>query len=610
MAKTWLTNPQAERALFLGRALFAVVVVLVLTGGLVAQLVALQVGQHAHYATLSDGNRMRIEPLAPTRGLIFDRNGVLLAGNEPSFTLEIVPEQVTDIPATLAALGELIEIREQDLARFNRQLLRQRRFHAVPVRFQLSDEEASAFAVNRHLFPGVDIRATLARRYPFGAIGVHAIGYMSAISEADLAQVDAARYSGTTHYGKSGVELAYESVLHGAVGFRQVETNVQGRVLRVVEYSPPTPGNDLHLTLDIEVQLAAERALGDRAGAIVALDPRNGDVLALVSRPGFDPNAFVDGIDATAYGALERNPRRPLFNRALRGRYPPGSTVKPVLALAADAFRTELARRSVWCEGYFQLPGIDRRFRDWRREGHGRVDLHRAVVESCDVYFYELSLELGIDRMHEFLTAAGFGVRTGIDLKGELAGLMPSREWKRNTMNQGWFHGETLIVGIGQGYMLSTPMQLAQTAALFANRGHAYRPRIVAPIDAAPERVAPLIPERVGDWRRTIQGMTDVVHGAAGTARAIAPRGEGAYTIAGKTGTAQVFTLAQDDDRSVDRPQLPEHLRDHALFIAFAPVESPRIAIAVIVEHGGGGSDIAAPVARTVLDAWIKRGQP
>lgn len=615
MAKTRLNDPHAERALFLRRAAVAVIGVLLLSAALLIQLVTLQVARHDHYRTLSDGNRIRIEPVPPTRGLIFDRNGVLLAANEPSFTLELVPEQVRDIPATLDALAELVEIREQDLARFNRELRRQRRFHAVPVRFRLTDEEAAAFAVNRHLFPGVDIRATLARRYPYGEIGVHAIGYVGAISEADLARVDAARYSGTTHFGKTGVEATYEATLHGQVGYRQVETNAQGRLLRVVEYTPPVPGDDVYLTLDIRVQEAAKAALGDRSGAIVAIDPRNGEVLAFVSRPAFDPNPFVDGIDVSQYRALERDPRRPLFNRALRGRYPPGSTVKPMLALAGLAYGTELSRRSVWCPGFFRLPDVERRFRDWRREGHGRVDLHRSVVESCDVYFYELALELGIDRMHEFLTAAGFGVPTGIDLSGELAGLMPSRDWKRRNLNQSWFPGETVIVGIGQGYMLSTPLQLAHSTAQFANRGRSYRPHIVTrtapgaggePTAVVPQALPGLVTERTGDWERAVQGMVDVVHGSTGTARAIAPRGANAYRIAGKTGTAQVFTLSQDDDRRLTAEETAEHLRDHALFIAFAPVTEPRIAVAVVVEHGGGGGAVAAPVARAVIDAWLE----
>lgn len=614
MYKTRITDPHAERRLFIHRAVIALTGVLVLTGLLVSQLIGLQLLRHDHYATLSDGNRMRLEPVPPARGLIYDRNGLLLAQNLPSFTLELVPEQVPDMARTVDELAGLINLRQHDLARFERQLRRQRRFEAVPLRFQLSEDEVARFALNRHRFAGVDIRATLARRYPLGELGVHAVGYVGAISEADLRRIDAAAYSGTTHIGKTGIERRYEAVLHGAPGYRRVETNAQGRVLRVLEYSPPVAGRDVYLTLDYGLQQAAEQALGTRAGAVVALDPRNGDVLAFVSRPGFDPNAFVDGVDTARFRELERDPQRPLFNRALRGRYPPGSTIKPFLALAALEYETQLADRSIFCRGSFTLPGGIRRYRDWRREGHGRVDLFRAVVESCDVYFYELAHELGIDRIHEFMDAFGFGRATGIDLDGELAGLMPSREWKRRTLNQAWFPGETIIIGIGQGYMLSTPLQLAQVTAALATRGQPFRPRLlqaVATPDGAEveERAAQAgTPVTLADparWRTAVTSMVDVVHGQGGTARAI---GRGIpFRIAGKTGTAQVFSLTQDDELRLDPEDVPAHLRDHALFIAFAPAEAPSIAVAVVVEHGGGGG-IAAPVARAVIDVWLAGG--
>lgn len=614
--KARLSDPHVERALFQRRVWVAFAVIVVFSVTLMAQLFNLQVLRHAHYSTLSDGNRMRIEPVAPTRGLILDRNGEVLADNRTSFTLELIPEQVTDIDATLLALGEIVEIRPRDLERFRSQIRRQRRFEAVPVRFQLDEDEVAAFAVNRHRFPGVDVRATLARRYPFGVTASHVTGYVGAISEADLARVEAAAYSGTTHFGKTGIELTYESDLHGQVGYRQIETNAQGRLLRVVDYTPPRPGADITLTLDIRLQRAAEAALGEYAGAIVAIDPRNGAVRALVSRPGFDPNAFVDGIDPDAFRLLERDPRRPLFNRALRGRYPPGSTVKSFLGLAALLDGTPLTEQSLWCQGWFQLPGGERRYRDWQREGHGRVDLHRSVVESCDVYFYQLALELGVDRMHRYLTAAGFGVPTGIDMVGELAGLVPSREWKRATMNQSWFPGETVIFGIGQGYMLSTPLQLAHSTALTANRGTAWRPHLLHSLlrggDSreiyAPEPSTTLVPERAALWNRIVSGLEDVVHAPRGSAHAVAPRG---WRMAGKTGTAQVYSLSQDDDERIDPLTIAEHLRDHALFIGFAPVDQPTLALAVVVEHGGSGGRIAAPIARRVLDAWmaIQEGQ-
>lgn len=606
--KTRLADPHLERRLFARRAMVALGVVVALSLGLAARLYNLQVANHDHYVTLSDGNRIRIEPVPPTRGLILDREGRLLADNLPSFTLELTPERVPDMAQTLTDLAAIVSVRPQDLARFSDQLRRQRRFEPVPLRFRLSEAELAAFAVNRHRFPGVDVRATLTRRYPHGDIGVHAVGYVGAISEAELQRVDAAAYSGTTHFGKTGVEAAYESTLHGTVGYRQVETNAQGRVLRVLEYTPPVPGADVHLTIDLELQHAAVAALGDRAGAVVAIDPRNGEVLALVSRPGFDPNRFVDGFEAEAFTALERDARRPLFNRAVRGRYPPGSTVKPFLALAAHAANAPILRKTIFCEGFFRLPGGERRFRDWKREGHGQVGLQRAVIESCDVYFYQLALELGIDFMHRFLTTAGFGRPTGIDLVGELAGLMPSREWKRSTMNQPWFHGETVIVGVGQGYMLSTPLQLAHSTAILAGRGSAFRPHVVQMVGPGgavkPEPIKPLPGIAAPVWKETVQAMVDVLHTPRGTA---AGAGRGAQIlIAGKTGTAQVYTLSQEDDKRVDPQSIAEHLRDHALFVAFAPADAPTIAVAAVVEHGGGGGSVAAPVARAIIDAWME----
>lgn len=612
MNKTRIADPQAERRLFMRRSAIVFAFVLVLAAILAGQLVNLQVVRHAHYATLSDGNRMRLEPVPPARGMIHDRNGVVLARNLPSFTLELIPEQVEDIDETLRELSALVNVREQDLARFQRQLQRQRRFEPVPVRFQLSEEEVARFALNRHRFAGVDIRATLSRRYPLGELGAHVIGYVGAISEADLQRLDTLRYRATTHTGKTGVERRYENVLHGTPGYRRVETNAEGRILRVLEYDPPAAGRDIYLTLDHRVQQAAEDALGDNSGAVVALDPRNGDVLALASRPAFDPNGFVDGIEQAKYQALEQHGQLPMFNRALRGRYPPGSTVKPFLAMAALEYEAEIASNEIDCQGAYTLPGGARRYRDWRREGHGRVGLHRAVVESCDVYFYQLAHELGIDRMHAFLHAAGFGRVTGIDLNGELAGLVPSREWKRETMNQAWYPGETIITGIGQGYLLSTPLQLAHLTSVLATRGQAYPPRVLMGTatgsgddiepPGANERVQVDVTEPA-HWEAAIRAMVDVVHGARGTARSI---GTGIpYRIAGKTGTAQVFTLTQDDEARLDPEDVSAHLRDHAMFIAFAPADDPSIAVAVVVEHGGGGGGVAAPVARRVIDAWM-----
>jgi penicillin-binding protein 2 len=600
----------AEARLFRRRALAAVAVMALLLAALAARLVYLQVSSHEHFSTLSRDNRVKILPVPPTRGLIYDRHGKLLAGNVPTFRLEITPEQVRDLEGTLQGLAELIEISEVDLVRFHRLRQRMRRFHSVPLRFHLSEEEVARFAVNRHRFPGVDIAAVLARHYPFGAHAVHAIGYVGRIDEHELRRIEAANYAGTSHIGKVGVERSYEEILHGRAGVQQVETNAQGRLLRVLGKTPPVPGHNLVLTLDLRLQMAAEAALGEFRGAVVALDPANGDVLALVSTPGYDPNPFVNGLERDEYTALQRDPSRPLFNRALRGQYPPGSTVKPAVGLVGLEHGAVRPGQGVYCPGFYTLPGINHRFRDWRRGGHGTVDLNRAVVESCDVYFYDLAYNLGIDRLHEALTQFGFGLPTGIDIFGERSGLMPSREWKRKARGQGWFPGETLITGIGQGYMLTTPLQLATTTAVLANRGKRVVPRIVQtvqdPESGAFEPREPVFRDPVevrdpGDWDRTIAAMVDSVHTQRGTARSIAT--DAPYRIAGKTGTAQVFTIKQDE--TYDADSLPEHLQDHALFIAFAPAEQPRIVLAVIAEHGGSGGAVAAPIARRILDHYL-----
>jgi penicillin-binding protein 2 len=600
----------AEGRLFLRRVLWAVFLLALPILALAVRLLYLQVVEHEHYTTLSRDNRVKILPIPPTRGLIYDRHGALLAGNMPSYRLEITSEQVKDMAATLQDLGALVELTEGDLARFHRLRTRMRRFQGVPLRFHLSEEEVARFSVNRHRFPGVDIVAVLSRHYPFAEHAAHAVGYVGRIDEKELQRLDPANYSGTSHTGKSGVERSHEEVLHGQVGVQQVETNAQGRLLRVLGKTSPTPGRNLHLTLDMGLQIAAERALGEFTGSVVAIEPATGEVLALVSKPGFDPNPFVNGIEVQDYAALQRDPNQPLYNRALRGQYPPGSTVKPFMGLAGLEHGLISPTQSVWCPGYYRLPGSEHRFRDWRKEGHGRLDLNRAVVESCDVYFYDLANNLGIDRMHDFMSRFGFGARTGIDIGGELPGLMPSRQWKRNARGQPWFPGETLIAGIGQGFVLSTPLQLANATAALAMRGQRIAPRMVGAVadpntgelearEATLLESVPVIDS--AHWEHTVASMIESVHGARGTARS---SGAGApYRIAGKTGTAQVFGIRQD--ATYVASEVPEKLRDHALFVAFAPAEQPRIALAVIVENGGSGGGVAAPIARTILDYYL-----
>jgi len=597
-----------ESQLFLNRAITAGLVVLVAVCLLVWRMAQLQVVDHDHFTTLSRENRVKVLPLPPTRGLIYDRRGVLLAQNRPAYSLEITPEQVDDLEQTLADLAQVIEIGDEDLERFWQLKKRKRRFDSVPIRVNLSQDETAQFAVHRHRFPGVDIKAQLLRHYPHGLKTTHVLGYVGRISQRDIEQIDVSNYAGTSHIGKSGVEKSYESALHGEVGLEQVEVNAAGRKVRTLEQNAPEPGVDIHLHLDIELQEVAIRAFGDNNGAAIAINPKNGGVLAFVSQPGYDPNLFVEGISNRAYDALQENENRPLYNRGLRGQYPPGSTVKPFMGLAGLERGAIQYDTSTYCPGFFQLPGNVHRYRDWKKTGHGPMDLDAAIVQSCDVFFYKLAHELGIDQLHDFLTQFGFGSRTGIDLIGESTGLLPSREWKRRARRQPWYPGETLIMGIGQGYFLATPLQLAAATAAIANNGTFFTPHVVDYLSARETGEVTPIPASahkipIGmrqNWEDVRNGMAHVVESPRGTAKRI--RSEH-YRIAGKTGTAQVFTVAQDEE--YDEEELDKKLRDHALFVAYAPVEDPQIAVAVIVENGGHGGSVAAPIARAIMDAYL-----
>ena len=605
-----IKDSSRESLLFSLRAVSAALIVGILALVLVGRLVHLQIFKHQHFTTLSENNRVKIVPIAPTRGLIFDRQGEILAQNLPTYSLEVVPEVIEDVGVLVAELRAIVEITDEDEEAFLAALARKRRFEKVPLRLQLDDREVARFAVNRHRFPGVEIGARLTRNYPLGELGVHLIGYVGRISKRELDRIDQTDYRGTSHIGKTGVEASYEDWLHGKVGYQHVETNAQGRILRVLERHDPIPGRNLFLTMDAKLQRTAKGALGEENGAIVALDPATGAVLAMASNPGFDPNLFAHGIDLETYRNLQRSPNRPLFNRAVNGQYPPGSTIKPFLGLAGLERAIGYAEAESWCPGWFRLPGRKRRYRDWKKYGHGRIGLHGAIVQSCDVFFYELALALGIDRMHEYLSDFGFGERTGIKLAGESRGLMPSRTWKRNARGQPWFPGETVITGIGQGYMLATPLQLASATAAISMRGMRLRPKVVDRVvnpssgdigEVEPEIVATIESFDVSNWKRIVEAMTGVVHGSLGTARRI---NDGlAYQMAGKTGTAQVFGIGQNEE--YDANKLDKKLHDHGLFIAFAPVGQPRIAVAVVVEHGGSGSEAAAPLARIVIDAYL-----
>ena len=610
-SRTVIKDHTQEALLFKRRALVAAVFSILLLGVLLLRLVNLQYLEHKHFKTLSENNRVRLMAIAPNRGLIYDRNGVVLAENRPSYRLEIIPEQVRDMEATLDGLAKIISLDEATLKRFGKAVKRSRKFEGVPLRTKLSDEEVARLAVNRHRFPGMEITARLGRHYPLEKRAVHVIGYVGRIDEEELKRVDAANYSGTSHIGKVGLERYYEAELHGQVGYQNVEVNVEGRILRVLEKTPPVPGNDLVLSLDAGLQAVAEDAMEEYTGAVIAMDPETGEVLAMASMPTYDPNLFVHGISVKDYKVLRDSPERPLFNRALMGQYPPGSTMKPFVGLAGLESKVIGHKEDIPCEGYYLLPNEERKYRDWKKEGHGHTNLDEALEQSCDVYYYELAYRLGIDRMHAFLQKFGFGEKTGLDTVGERSGLLPSREWKKRTRNKIWFPGETLIAGIGQGYMLTTPMQLVAATSTLGMRGIPMRPHLLKEIhypgDEQKHMVEPVSGEpihlaRPANWRHVIKGMISVVHGLRGTARL---SGLGLdFKIAGKTGTAQVFGIAQDEE--YDEETVARKLRDHALFVAFAPHDKPQIAVAVIAENGGHGSSVAAPIARKVIDAWME----
>jgi penicillin-binding protein 2 len=606
-----LKDDYLENRLIRHRLVLAAVFTVMLLSLVLGRLYVLQVVEHEHFVTLSDSNRVRIKALPPTRGLIFDRNGVVMADNLPAYRLEIVREQVHDLDATLQQLRQYVEFSDQDLKRFKQSLSRRRPFESIPLRLNLNDEEVARLAVNLHQFEGVEINARLTRNYPNGEHAVHALGYVSRIDERDLGKVSEAAYAGTTHIGKLGLEKFYEKDLHGEVGIQQVEVNARGRTLRVLSESPPVQGNNLYLTIDSRLQKVAEKAFAEYSGAAIAIDPDNGEILALVSMPIFDPNLFVNGISFDDYNALRDSHRRPLFNRALSGQYPPGSTTKPFYGLLGLESAVSSKEQKIFCIGYYKLPNEERRYRDWKKQGHGHMNLHDAVTQSCDVYFYDLAYRLGIDRMSEFLAKFGFGVKTGVDSTGERNGLLPSREWKRGHDGMPWFPGETLITGIGQGALLVTPLQLANSTAAFASKGVRYRPHLVKTIeqipdynriDATSEIVERYPLQREKNWQHVHEAMVSVVHGPRGTAHYSIGR-DIKYKVAGKTGTAQVFEIAQDEEYEED--EVIEKLRDHALFISYAPADNPRIAVAVIVENGGHGSSVAAPIARQIMDAYL-----
>ena len=605
-----LKDVAAERRLFQRRALVMVIFIIVMLGVLVARMYQLQIVEHDIYTTLSDKNRVQVQSVPPPRGLIYDRNHELLAENRPVFSVTLVPERVEGMEETLTRLESLLEISEQDLTRFQRRLREPRRpFQEIPLRYDLTEEEIARLAVHRHELPGVEVKAELVRYYPHSELTSHVLGYVGRINRDELKRIDPVNYAGTNYIGKSGIERFYENVLHGKVGYQHVETNARGRTLRVLERKNPVPGEDLQLHLDLRLQKRAYELLDGRRGAVVAIEPKTGGILALASVPGFDTNKFVTGISVDDYRALSESKDKPLFNRALRGQYPPGSTLKPMLAVAALDSGATTRDYTIWDPGYFQLKEGGRRYRDWKRGGHGWVDLKDAVAESCDVYFYEVAVKMGVDTMSNYLSSFGFGEDATLDVAGALSGLLPSREWKQAVRNEPWYPGDSVNLGIGQGFMLATPLQLATATALIANRGRWVEPRLLQdvvgdePLEEVlpPETHEPLKLKNPDDWEYVVESMAEVMHGRKGTARGA---GRGApYRMAGKTGTAQVFSLEEDEEYDAD--EVRERLRDHALFVGFAPVDDPKIVVSVIVENGGSGSGTAAPVARALLDAWL-----
>jgi penicillin-binding protein 2 len=599
-----------ETLLFQRRVLVSAVFGILLLAGLISRLFYLQVISHEHYTTLSEDNRVNILPISPTRGLIYDRNGVLLAQNVPSRTLELVPEHIPDLKATLKQLRSLIHITDAEVSRFNELRKKKRRFEGIPLRFRLNESEYARIAVNQDHLPGVEITAELARHYPQGKLASHAIGYVGRINEEELSHLDASRYSATKNIGKVGVERSYEDELHGEVGYQRVETNAAGRIIDVLQRTLPIPGKNLYLTLDARVQKIAEEAFADNNGALVALDPNNGEVIAFVSMPTYDPNIFVNGVDSATYNELSNSPERPLFNRALQGQYPPGSTIKPFMGLAGLEDKVITPDESINCPGYFTLKNDDRKYRDWKRGGHGETSLRKAIVQSCDVYFYNLSLSLKIDRIEEFLGRFGVGKPTGIDILGEESGILPGKDWKRRVHHLPWFPGETLITSIGQGFTLVTPLQLAEMTAELGSRGKHFMPHIVHAsaepgenklLVEKPIQKPSIAKQNPQNWEYVIDAMTQVVHGLHGTAHRISR--DLKYQVAGKTGTAQVFGIKENEE--YEEEKVAKKLRDHALFIAFAPAPAPKIAVAVIVENGGHGGSVAAPIARQVMDAYL-----
>jgi len=601
-----LKDERLEKDIFARRSWLAIAVIICLLGVLACRMFYLQVMQHDVFVTKSENNRVQLKPIPPIRGLIFDRNGELLAENLPSHSLTIVPERVADMDHTLGLVDALVDLSDEEIEEFRKRVKQWRRpYEAIPVKYRLSEEAIAKLMVNTYFLPGVQVEAELVRHYPSGPYFAHVLGYVGQMNEREKKRLDPVRYKATRRVGKIGLEKRYEDVLHGEVGYQKVETNAQGRVLKVLDKEPPQPGHNLYLHLDANLQKVAVQAFKGRRGALVAIDPTSGGIMAMVSSPAYDPNLFVNGISHKDYSSLRDSRDIPLFDRASRGQYPPGSTMKPFIGLSfLQAGITDWSE-TIQDRGWYMLENDERVYRDWKREGHGVVNLTRAIVESCDTYFYEMSFRTGIDQISPFLAQFGFGEDLSLDVGNALPALLPTRDWKKNHRGRSWYAGDTLNLGLGQGYMLATPLQLATATSVFANKGVWNRAKLVEYVNADPavdmEPFDAIEIRNPADWDRMTRAMENVISGTHGTARGISRNLN--YRIAGKTGTAQVVGIKQNEE--YDSEALEERQRDHALFIAFAPAEAPKIAVAVIVENGESAGLTAAPIARKVMDTFM-----
>jgi penicillin-binding protein 2 len=605
-------NPQEELERFRSRIAFAGGFVLFCFGLLFARFVWLQVIQHDYYQTRAEENRISLVPIVPNRGLIVDRNGIVLARNYSAYTLEITPSKVKNLEATIDELATILDVQSKDRKRFHKLLAESKNFESLPIRTRLTDEEVATFIAHRYRFPGVDIKARLFRQYPFGAFASHLLGYIGRVTDRDIEKIEEREvednYRGTEHFGKTGLEQHYEFDLHGITGFEQVEVDAGGRAVRTLARTAPVPGNNLTLTIDAKLQEIAEKAFGERRGSLVAIEPATGGILALVSVPNYDPNLFVDGIDTQSWRELNESPDKPMVNRALNGAYPPGSTFKPFMALAALELGKRRPEQAISDPGFFTFGGHI--FRDDKKGGHGMVDMYKSIVHSCDTYYYQLANDMGIDNIASFMGSLGLGQRTGVDIDGESEGVLPSQAWKkkrfRKPEQQKWYAGETISIGIGQGYNAYTPIQLAQATATVANNGVMFRPHLVkhitdtrsgaqTPVEPQPIKTLPWKQEHIDVIKNAMVGVNKEGTGARAFAGA-------EYVSAGKTGTAQVFSYKGAEHKT---ETMAAHLRDHALFVAFAPADQPKIALAVLVENGGFGAQAAAPIARQIFDYYL-----